>query len=77
VSGCVSSDERLQKFADLVVRVGANVQAGQHVVLIYLVEHTPIARAVARAALRAGARRVMPIIGDLHLRKAAIELGPE
>ena len=68
--------ERLERFADLAVRVGANVQPGQEVVLIYQVEHTPIARAIARAALRAGARRVLPTIGDLHLRKAAIELGP-
>jgi aminopeptidase len=73
----MSSDERLEKFADLVVQVGANVQPGQDVVLIYQVDHVPIARAVARAALRTGARRVLPIIGDPHLRKAAIELGPE
>jgi aminopeptidase len=73
----MSPDERLEKFADLVVRVGANVQPGQDVTLIYLVEHVPIARALARAALEAGARRVLPIIGDMHLRKAAIELGPE
>ena len=44
---------------------------------MYLVEHVPIARAVARAALAAGARRVLPYVTDLHLRKAAIELGPE
>ena len=73
----MTPDERLDRFADLVVRVGANVQPGQEVVLIYLVEHTPIARAVVRAALRAGAPRVHPVISDLHLRKAAIEYGPE
>jgi aminopeptidase len=73
----MTPDERLDRFADLVVRVGANVQPGQEVVLIYLVEHTPIARAVTRAALRAGATRVHPLVSDLHLRKAAIELGPE
>jgi aminopeptidase len=73
----VTSDERLDRFADLVVRTGANVQPGQDVVLMYLVEHVPIARAVTRAALAAGARRVLPYVVDLHLRKAAIELGPE
>ena len=73
----MTPDERLDRFADLVVRVGANVQAGQEVVLLYLVEHTPIARALVRAALRAGAPRVHPVISDLHLRKAAIEFGPE
>ena len=73
----MSSEQRLDRFCDLVVRTGANVQPGQDVVLMYLVEHVPIARAVARAALAAGARRVLPYVIDLHLRKAAIELGPE
>jgi aminopeptidase len=72
----MTPDERLERFAELGVRVGANVQPGQEVVLIYQVEHTPIARAVARAALAAGARRVLPQVIDLHLRHAAIELGP-
>ena len=71
----MTPDERLDRFSDLVVRTGANVQPGQDVVLMYLVEHVPIARAVARAALAAGARRVLPYVTDLHLRKAAIELG--
>ena len=73
----MTPDERLERFAELTVRVGANVQEGQDVVLIYLVEHTEIARAVARSALAAGARRVLPVITDLHLRRAAIELGPD
>ncbi len=73
----MTPDERLRRYAELVVRVGANVQQGQEVVLWYLVEHAPVAREVAREALRAGARRVTPVIVDNHLRKAAVELGPE
>jgi len=76
-SSIVTPAERLSRFADLTIRVGANVQPGQEVVLVYQVEHVPIARAVARAALAAGARRVSPLVTDLHLRRAAIELGPE
>ena len=73
----MTPEERLEKFAELAVRVGANVQEGQEVVLFHHVEHVPVARAVARAAFRAGARRVHPVPVDLHMRKAAIELGPE
>jgi aminopeptidase len=73
----VTLDERLERYADLVVRVGANVQQGQDVVIFGLVEHAPIVRAVARSAYRAGARRVEAQYSDLHLRRAAIELGPE
>ena len=73
----MTPDERLERYAELAVRAGANVQEGQEVVLTHQVEHVPIARAVARAAFRAGARRVHPLPTDLHIRRAAIELGPE
>ena len=59
------------------MRVGANVQPGQDVVVTCLVEHAEIARAIAREAYRAGAKHVIVLYGDLHLRRAAIELGPE
>ena len=57
--------------------MGANVQEGQEVIVLGLVEHAEIARAVTREAYRAGARHVVVVYADLHLRKAAIELGPE
>jgi aminopeptidase len=73
----VTVDERLGRYAALAVRVGANVQPGQDVVVTGLVEHAPIAREVVREAYRAGAKHVIVLYGDLHLRRAAIELGPE
>jgi aminopeptidase len=57
--------------------VGANVQEDQDVIVSGLVEHVEIARAVVREAYRAGAKHVIMLYGDLHLRRAAIELGPE
>ena len=73
----VSSGERLRRYAELAVRVGANVQPGQDVIVTCLVEHAEITRAIAREAYRAGANHVIVLYGDLHLRRAAIELGPE
>jgi aminopeptidase len=73
----VPPEERLRRYAELAVRVGANVQEGQDVAVTCLVEHAPIARAVAREAYRAGALHVIVVYNDLHLRRAAIELGPE
>jgi aminopeptidase len=73
----VPADERLRRYAELAVRVGANVQPGQDVVVTCLVEHAEIAREVAREAYRAGAQHVVVLYNDLHLRRAAIELGPE
>lgn len=72
----MTPDERLQRYAELAVRVGANVQRDQEVVVLCQVEHAATARAVAREAYRAGARRVVVHYNDQHLRRAAIELGP-
>jgi aminopeptidase len=69
--------ERLDRYSDVVVSVGANVQQGQNVVVLAQVEHAEIVRGVARSAYRAGASRVDVRYADLHLRRAAIELGPE
>jgi aminopeptidase len=73
----VTADERLRRYAELAVRVGANVHPGQDVIVTCLVEHAEIARAITREAYRAGASHVIVLYGDLHLRRAAIELGPE
>jgi aminopeptidase len=57
--------------------VGANVQAGQPVGIWAMVEHAETARALAREAYRAGAGHVAVQYGDRHVRRAAIEFGPE
>ena len=73
----MTPDERIRRYAELTVRVGANVQSNQDVVVMCLVEHAEIARAVAAESYRAGARHVIVLYSDLHLRRAAIEFGPE
>jgi aminopeptidase len=70
-------DERLERYAELVVRVGANVQPGQEVFILPNVEHHDLARALTRQAYRAGASYVHVVYGDAHARKARIELGPD
>ena len=64
---------RVDRYAELVVHVGANVQPGQLVEVIARVEHVDVARAVARASYAAGARYVDVLFGDQHLRRAFIE----
>jgi aminopeptidase len=70
-------DERLERYAELCVRVGANVQPGQEVFVHGLVEHAPIIRALTRQAYRAGAAYVNALYEDDHIRRAMIELGPD
>jgi aminopeptidase len=66
---------RLDAYADLSVRVGANVQPGQEVFVLSLVEHVPLARALARSSYRAGASYVHVLYRDEHVRRSMIELG--
>ena len=62
----------LARYAELIVRVGANVQPGQVVFVHGLVEHAPLIRAVTESAYAAGARYVDAHYGDQHVRKAFI-----
>jgi aminopeptidase len=69
--------DRLEAYADLAVRVGANLQAGQTLFLLTYVDHAPLARALTRAGYRAGARYVDVRYQDNHVRKSMIQLGPD
>ena len=71
------SQERLDAYADLIVRIGANVQQGQDVVVYAWVEHAELARAVSRAAWRAGARYVESHWTDDHTRHALAEFAAD
>jgi aminopeptidase len=73
----VALKTRLERYADLAVRVGAKVEPGQIVAVSGLVEHAPLVRAVTRAAYEAGARYVEASYRDQHVRRAMIELGPD
>jgi aminopeptidase len=68
--------ERIDRYADLIVRVGVNVQPGQTVFIDAAVDHADLVRAVARSAYRAGARYVDARYVDPHVRKAFIDLAP-
>ena len=69
--------ERLERYAELAVRVGANVQPGQEVFVVPLVEHVELGRALVRQAYKAGASYVHTIYRDEHARHALIGLGPD
>jgi aminopeptidase len=69
----VPSEELLRRYAELVVRVGLNLRAGQDLHVSCFVEHAPLARAAAGAAYEAGARRVEVIYGDQLVTRELIE----
>jgi aminopeptidase len=67
----------VDRYAELAVRVGANVQPGQLVEVLARVDHAPVVRAVARAAYAAGASYVDVFYTDQHVRRALIERAPD
>jgi len=69
--------DRLNAYADLIVRVGANVQPGQLVFVRGFVDAAPLARAVTEAAYEAGARRVELRYVDMHARRSFVDHAPD
>ena len=66
----------LDRYAALIVRVGANVQHGQTVHVQADIEHAPVARAVAEQAYQAGAGRVVVSYDDALVRRSALRHAP-
>ncbi|TML28021.1 MAG: aminopeptidase [Actinobacteria bacterium] len=70
-------ENRLKKYAELVVRVGANVRKGQDVAIYGYVEHAPFTRALAEAAYQAGARYVTALYADQYVKRQLIIHGDD
>jgi aminopeptidase len=67
------SEERLERYAELIVRAGVNVQPGQTVFVDGVLAHAPLIRAIVDAAYAVGARLVDVRYGDAHIRKAFLQ----
>ena len=66
----MSLSDYVDALAELIVRFGANVRPGQIVALSSEPGKEPLARAVAEAAYRAGAKFVDLRVFDLHLKRS-------
>ena len=69
-------DGVLDRYASLVVRIGANVQPGQSVYVLADIAHAAVARAVAEQAYAAGARGVVVSYDDAVVRLSALRHAP-
>ena len=68
----VSEVGRLAAYARLIVEVGLELQRGQRLAVGCVVEHAPLARAIAEAAYRGGASFVDVLYTDQHVRRSHI-----
>jgi aminopeptidase len=67
----------LDAYAQLVVRVGLNLQPGQPLLVRCAYDGAPLARAVADAAWQAGASAVDVLYDDAHLKRALVAHAPD
>lgn len=70
-------DDVLKAYAELVIRLGVNVQLGQRVVIRAHPEQAATARALATEAYRVGASQVSIEYRDQHLQRAQVEYAPD
>jgi aminopeptidase len=73
----MAKDHSLERYADLVVKVGANVHEGQDVIITGYVEQAPFMRALAASSYRAGARYVAVVYGDQYVKRELIVHGAD
>jgi aminopeptidase len=70
-------ENRLGKYADVIVQVGLNVQPGQKLMIIAQLETASLVREVAARAYRAGARLVDVLWDDEYLMLARLQNAPD
>lgn len=68
--------DRIDRYAELVVKVGAAVGPGRTVYVQAEVEHLPLVRAITEQAYLAGAFRVVVDLTDSGVRRAALDRAP-
>ncbi len=69
--------QALQKYADVVVRVGLNLRAGQRLLILAGIFDYPLVRQVAASAYRAGARYVDVVWEDEEIAHIHLKKGPD
>jgi aminopeptidase len=71
-----SFNKNLQKYAELVVKVGLNIRQGQRLIVRAPLHTAPLVREIARSAYKLGARYVDVLWGDEELAKVRVETAP-
>jgi aminopeptidase len=71
------NEELLDRYAELIVGYGANVQPDQVVAVEGQLEAAPLVRRIARGAYERGARYVDVVYFDAHVKRIRIESAPD
>src|SRR5688500_16541029 len=60
-------EQNLQKYAELAVKIGANIQPGQRLIIRASIDNAPLVRRITASAYQAGARLVEVLWEDEQL----------
>ncbi len=74
--GPMTFNQKLATYADLIVRVGLNLQPGQQVMALAPIEASPLLAEVARSAYEQGVRYIHPFYNDDALTLARYRYAP-
>lgn len=69
--------QMLEKYADVIVKIGLNLQPGQRLIIDTDIYDAPLARQVTRSAYQAGAKFIDVLFHDSHLERARVEYAPD
>jgi aminopeptidase len=70
-------ETNLVKYAELVVKVGVNVQPNQYLYIAASTDSLPLARLITQKAYEAGARQVFVDLSDDQISRTRYELAPD
>jgi aminopeptidase len=73
----LSFDQKLDRLAEVAVRVGLNLREGQELVLTAPVDALPLVRRIVDQAYKAGAKFVTPLISDDEITLARYRSAPD
>lgn len=73
----MTNDDRLRSYAELTLKVGANIAPGQVVAIKCFYDHAPLARALTEVAYEMGARFVDIWYWDPYTKRSRVEHAPE
>lgn len=72
----LSFEQKLDRYAELAVKVGANVQPGQILVISAMIDTAEFVRLLVRKAYEAGAKQVIVKYGDETVNRLRFEMAP-
>jgi aminopeptidase len=73
----LSFDQKLDRLAEVAVRVGLNLQKGQELVLTAPTDALPLVRRIVEQAYKAGAKFVTPLMSDDEIALARYRSAPD